>query len=132
MGILHKLGFGDGSFNGAGGMEQRRRFLRYPGDGQVCVAVRGGVYPVRDWSQGGIFMATGGDIGFNLGDFAHFDLTFDFPHEQIKITQQGQVVRLERRGAAIAFLEPGWENQRLFKRAVDAYNTQGFMQSTVA
>ncbi len=127
--LLTKLGLGDGSNNLD--VDARRRHIRLNGL-RADVEMGQQSFPVRDWSQGGVFFETLPDSRLVEGDRLVATIRFRFPHETIAVQRELRVVRTARRGVAAEFAPMSNDDRKQFDRILDNYHAESFLASQVA
>jgi len=127
--ILAFFGLGSGAYNSAA--ETRRKHVRHPGfHAEVIVGDR--IYSIRDWSLGGVAFETGADARIQAGDKVQVTMKFHFPHDTITIEQPARIIRAVKRGVAAEFAPLQPTTRRQFKRVLDSFYAQSFLESQIA
>jgi hypothetical protein len=104
--------------------ETRRRHTRTD-DNFSTVVVDSNEYPVRDWSQGGVFfMAVNRNL--NLGDKVNLTLRFELPHQTVEFSHSGTIIRTTFDGYAVQLAPLTREIREKFARVMDSIVSMGF------
>lgn len=107
--------------------ETRRRHTRTD-DNFSTVIVDNHEYPVRDWSQGGVFfMAVNRKL--KLGDKINLTLRFELPHQTVEFSHSGTIIRTTFDGYAVQLAPLTREIREKFTRVMDSIVSMGFDES---
>ncbi len=107
--------------------QSKRAFERR--DCDQCVSVIDGqIYPVRDWSRGGI-QIFGNDKSFTVNSEVDVTLKFRLRDDIVEVAHKARVVRKGYERVALQFLPITKQMQKLFQSVVDDYVTGQFADS---
>lgn len=108
----------------------RRRYSRRHCD--QCVAnIAGTMYPVQDWSLGGVLMNGDGRM-FTNGQEYEITLKFKLRDEVLDVIHTAKVIRRNRNKIAFQFLPLNTKIRKGFQHVVDDYVAQRFADSQKA
>jgi hypothetical protein len=107
--------------------KSKREFARRAGDHCVSI-VNGKMYPVENWSEGGVLIA-GDERMFGLNDDHDVVLKFKLRDEVLDITHTGKIIRKGAGYIALRFAPLSQTAQSGFQKVIDDFLAQSFSDS---
>lgn len=111
--------------------KSRRKYVRHQAFNSEVI-INGKGYGVQDWSLGGVAfdISTGSDI--RIGDKVQVIIKFKFISNDITISQDAHIVRVEKGSCAAEFEPLPQPVRNEFDRVLETLYTQSFIESQTA
>ncbi len=126
--ILSMLGLGDASKT----VVQERKHVRRNASRRFFIEVNGKIFPVKDWSEGGVLFEVSDIKNFSIGQKLTLIMGFGFEHDVIKINHTAKIVRAANDSIAASFEPVKNDTKRQFDRVLDGIVSENFIKSQVA
>lgn len=111
--------------------KSRRKYVRHQAFNSEVI-INGKNHTVQDWSLGGVAFDVSNGIDVRIGDKIQVIIKFKFVSNDITISQDAHIVRVEK-GSCAAEFEPLPQPVRdEFDRVLETLYTQSFIESQTA